>query len=79
MSESVVEMCHCGKPLHYTDSAIEAMVRFLIGIHGPTVRVQLVSGESYAVPRHYIALHGLKGAELADLATRYDWQPVSES
>ena len=31
---------------------------------------------SYLVPRHYIALHGVKAAELPELAQRYGWTKI---
>lgn len=56
-------MCACGRPLHYRDPQIQAAVERLIAALGPTIRVT-VGGRSWEVPRHYIALHGLKAAEL---------------
>ncbi|HZT29439.1 MAG TPA: hypothetical protein VFA33_06130 [Bryobacteraceae bacterium] len=56
-------MCHCGRPLHYTDPVIERMVRALIAQLGEYTRVT-VEGRSWMVQRHYIALHGIKGADL---------------
>jgi len=59
--------CACGKPLHYTDAAAEAMVSRLVrelGEHIPVV----VEGVRYKVQRHYIALHGLKAQDLPRLA-----------
>lgn len=64
------EKCHCGLPLHYTDTGIEEYVRCMIKMYGEYVVIQLVDGENeprYRVPRHYIALHGLKAAELDKL------------
>lgn len=57
------ELCHCGRPLHYSDPEIERKVRTLIDQLGPTIKVTTPRG-SWLVPRHYIALHGLKGAEV---------------
>jgi hypothetical protein len=31
---------------------------------------------AYRVPKVYIAFHGIKAAELAELAQRYDWEPL---
>jgi hypothetical protein len=61
------EMCHCGKHLHYTDKTIEATVRFMVTALGPEVTVVGPDGRKWLVPRHYIALHGLKSTELPDL------------
>ena len=60
------ELCHCGKPLHYTDPKVRSMIEILIADLGPTVNVT-AKGRSWRVPRHYIALHGLKPSEVADL------------
>ena len=60
------EMCHCGRPLHYTDRVVERMVRTLIEQTGEYVPVA-VGGRTWLVQRHYIALHGLKAQELPDL------------
>lgn len=61
-----VEMCHCGKPLHYSNAFIEAAVKHVITSCGEYVRVT-VGGRSWLVQRHYIALHGLKADELPHL------------
>jgi len=60
------EMCHCGRPLHYTDPVIERMVRALIDELGEYIRIT-VEGRTWLVQRHYIALHGVKGSELPSL------------
>jgi hypothetical protein len=59
----VEELCHCGRPLHYSDPNIEEKVRGLIAMTGEKVRVTTPGG-TWLVPRHYIALHGLKASEL---------------
>ena len=73
MSETVKELCPCGKPLHYTDANIRAYVDGMISTKGPTIDVTTPSG-SYRVPRHYIALHGIKAAELPWLAQKYGFE-----
>jgi hypothetical protein len=60
------EMCHCGRPVHYTDPVIERTVRELIRQLGEYIKVT-VNGRTWLVQRHYIALHGIKGSELPDL------------
>ena len=60
------EMCHCGRPLHYTDPVIERMVRALIRQLGEYIKVT-VNGRTWLVQRHYIALHGIKESELPEL------------
>jgi len=57
------ELCYCGLPLHYTDPEIQRSVERLVRELGTHTRVT-VSGRTWLVPRHYIALHGLRAAEL---------------
>ncbi len=59
-------MCHCGRPLHYTDPVIERMVTKLSEETGEYVSVT-VGWRTWLVQRHYIAIHGLKAAELPSL------------
>jgi hypothetical protein len=60
------ELCHCGRPLHYTDPLVADFTRDLVKRQGPTVKVS-VGGRIWEVQRHYIALHGLAAAELPEL------------
>jgi hypothetical protein len=60
------EICHCGKPLHYTDPLIEIRMRGMVSMLGELIRVT-VNGRTWLVPRHYIALHGLNGKDVAAL------------
>jgi hypothetical protein len=69
------ERCACGRPLHYQDPETEARVRFLIGLLGTDIRVNTPYG-SWLVPRHYIALHGIVAAQLADVARAYGFPRV---
>jgi hypothetical protein len=71
------EHCPCGRPLHYPNPRTEAYVRDRIAANGPTVTVHTSAGV-YAVPRHYIALHGLKVHEIAELAKKYGFQLISD-
>jgi hypothetical protein len=64
MSDS--DLCHCGKPLHYTDKKVEAAIRRLVFDLGEHVKVT-VGGRAFLVQRHYIALHGLKGEDVSKL------------
>lgn len=70
MSEVI---CSCGRPLHYNRSDIKQIVERLVEELGPNVPVQ-VGRETYMVPRHFIALHGLKAWELPGLAEKYGWE-----
>jgi len=57
------ELCHCGKPLHYSDPDLRRIVERLIeakGTHQPVT----VGRRTWLVSRHYIALHGIKAVEL---------------
>lgn len=70
-----VEYCPCGRQLHYTDKAIEAKVKALIKEKGRTVEVT-VGAETWRVPRHYIALHGLRAKDLSYLGYNYGWERI---
>lgn len=70
--------CPCGAPLHYTNPESQAKVEALIAQHGETVQVAMHTG-TWRVPRHYIALHGLRASALPTLAQRYGWEPVTET
>lgn len=59
-------MCHCGKPLHYSDANIQRVIEGFVREFGEYLTVT-VDGRSFRVPRHYIALHGLKGEEVPRL------------
>lgn len=52
------KMCACGKPLHYENKAVQAMVEKLIVKMGEETRV-VFGNHTWLVPRHYIALHGI--------------------
>lgn len=58
--------CHCGRPLHYENASTEAMVRRIVKERGELVKVTVLD-RSFMVPRHYIALHGVRGWELPTL------------
>lgn len=71
-------MCGCGEPIHYTDESARRIVEALIEKHGPTVVIGVEgSRKAFAVPRHYVGLHGLKAAELPELAARYGWKEAT--
>lgn len=69
------ELCPCGQPLHYPNPKAQRMVERMIGAHGVTILVQ-VQSRGYMVPRHWIALHGLKVREIPILAKKYGWEEV---
>lgn len=69
------EVCGCGERLHYTNPLAEASVRRLVAERGPTVLVQVDGTDiAYWVPRHFVALHGLKAQDLPYLADLYSWE-----
>jgi hypothetical protein len=57
------KLCLCGKPLHYTDPVIQEKVQALVEELGDCMKVS-AGGRAWMVPRHYVALHGLRAAEL---------------
>lgn len=61
--------CACGMPLHYNSSMTEEAINKLSNQLGEFVEVK-VEDRKYKVQRHYIALHGIKAAELDELADR---------
>lgn len=59
------KLCACGKPLHYSNPRLHAMIEQLIGAKGENILVRRVEdNRAWMVPRHYIALHGLKSEDL---------------
>ena len=58
--------CACGRPLHYSNPGVQRLVEKQVAELGETVKVTVL-GRSWRVPRHYIALHGIKGANIANL------------
>ncbi len=77
---ATTKMCACGLPLHYDNAMDQAFIEAFITIHGECLNVRLMAepGVVYRVPRHYIALHGIKAWELPDLAARYGFEKVIE-
>lgn len=68
--------CHCGRPLHYRDPEIARIMHALVAELGEYVVVQ-VGGRRWRVPRHYIALHGLRGADLPSLGFSGDHRMIN--
>lgn len=73
--EGLEDRCPCGQPLHYSRADHRRAVELLIDQLGPTLRVE-VAGQAWAVPRHYIALHGIKGDTLGEIADQYGFERV---
>lgn len=60
--------CHCGKPLHYTNPEIKGLVEEAVSRLGENIAItQASTGRKFLVPRHFIALHGLKTTDLSTL------------
>ena len=74
----MAELCACGKPLHYTNSELEKIMRMMVEQKGETITVT-VGDRSWRVPRHFIALHGIdKGSELPELAAKYGFEEIAK-
>jgi hypothetical protein len=66
--------CSCGEGLHYQSDESRRIMMMLVEALGSTVPVRVLGeGDRFDVPRHYIALHGLRASELPELAERYGW------
>lgn len=71
------KLCECGRPLHYTDPTTREVVEKFIQNYGEHIRVVVHFvgyRRTFLVSRHYIALHGFKGTDLA----RVGFKEVSE-
>jgi len=60
------ELCHCGKPLHYSTPDAEATAKKMVANFGPYIRVW-VGNRCFKVQKHYIMLHGVKGEDIPKL------------
>lgn len=70
MSDTI--RCPCGAT--HSGPAWDAALRMVENI-GETVRVSVIDGtRAWKVPRVYIAMHGLRAADLGALASRYQWE-----
>lgn len=60
------ELCFCGRPLHYKHVEQRQLVEMLINLTGDlyVTVTRTTDGRSWRVPRHYIALHGIKSSLL---------------
>jgi hypothetical protein len=71
-----VQLCGCGYPLHYVSPDAQAIVERIVRQKGPNISIT-VGVTTYLVPRHFIALHGIQGDQVAELAERYGWDSSS--
>ena len=70
-------MCACGMPLHYSDPEKRKLIESLIKMCGEMVTIiNSENGRSWRVPRHFIALHGIKMEEMPQLAIKYAFEEV---
>jgi hypothetical protein len=53
------------------------MVEELIRGYGETISLTILGFGTWKVPRHYIALHGVKGTDIPELARRFGWLKVA--
>ena len=70
------QMCACGQPLHYLSPLTRKLVEELIAELGECVIV-VVQSRKFSVPRHFIALHGIKAWELPAMAKRYGFKEIA--
>jgi uncharacterized protein YbbK (DUF523 family) len=73
-----MKMCPCGKPLHYNGMHhVQAMIEQQIEELGESVRVTVPEmGRSFMVPRHFVALHGIRAKDLPWLVGRYGIEEI---
>ena len=68
-------MCACGRRLHYSNPNVQAGMCRVIEELGEFIPIQIAgTAATFEVPRHYIALHGIKAREIPELARRYGWK-----
>ena len=80
MMEIAEGMCACGQRLHYSDPAKQKLVEQIIRIAGPMVTItNSENGRSWRVPRHFIALHGIKMIEMPQVATKYGFEEIIQN
>lgn len=64
-------ICHCGKPLHYSNPNIQNVVEQVIKSSGDEFVSIIIHTKgvkrTFRVQRHYMALHGIKAKELPTL------------
>ena len=68
-----MDACPCGE-IHELSAAARAAYENVICDLEPDVRIK-VPGGCWRVPRIFVAVHGLKAAELPALAERYGFAP----
>ncbi len=67
-------ICECGE-VHEFRAETRAELEMIVLTQGPVIEIAL--GEhAWAVPRLYIAAHGIRGFQLPRLARAYGWQQI---
>ena len=69
------DVCACGRPLHYASGASRRAIERIIAAVGPTLAI-MAQGQTFLVPRHYVALHGVSSLTLATVARDLGFQMV---
>lgn len=69
------QLCPCGQPLHYGSDTARHIVENYIAKVGATVAISTPEG-TWRVPRHYVALHGIKADDLPELAALLGFERV---
>ena len=70
------QVCDCGE-IHELSADTRKNLGAMIEHLGPNITIRVEGQEiSFAVPRLYIAAHGIRANEIPDLAERYGWDRV---
>ena len=69
--------CACGSDLHYHRLETQQAVERLVAELGELQKIVTPDG-AWMVPRHYVALHGIKAAELPRLAEVLGFEKVDD-
>jgi hypothetical protein len=73
----MMDRCPCGRALHYENPKTQAQVQSYIDELGPDIKVETPAG-AWLIPRHYIALHGIKAPDIPLLAAVYGWPRITD-
>jgi hypothetical protein len=70
-----VTACPCGVA-HELSAAVRAAYEAVTAGLAPAVPVEVKGAGKWLVPRIFIAVHGLRAADLPELAARYGFEKV---
>jgi len=62
-------MCHCGRPIHYTDDGVKEFAFRNIKVYGDWVDITDSYDRIWKVQRHYAFLHPSRVAPYSDFTT----------